>query len=116
MSMGSAVYTPWPISALSQKKVMLLSVPMRSHALGSTNFVSPLAPAFGEGLHAGRLMAMTRPPTNARRENVGFADMQVSSPETLCLDRTLAGRMVSRWNYAWPDLISAARRMAARMR
>ena len=39
MSMGSEVYTPWPISARSQRKVMLLSVPMRSQALVSMTFV-----------------------------------------------------------------------------
>ena len=52
MSMGSAVYTPWPISERSHRKVMLSSVPMRSHAPLSMILVSPLD--FGDCLQAGQ--------------------------------------------------------------
>jgi hypothetical protein len=90
-NMGSAVYTPWPISDLSQKNVMLLSVPMRNQALGSMKVVSPAAAGFLP--QPGKAIAISRPPEaaavvlrKARRETesittLEFADM-VSSPET----------------------------------
>ena len=68
--MGSEVYTPWPISARSQKKVMLSSVPMRSQALGLDDL--EFLPLDLRRLLAGRagLIAITRPPTNvAARDN-----------------------------------------------
>src|SRR5688572_16649349 len=90
MSIGSEVYTPWPISARSHRKVMLLSVPMRSQALVSMTFRSPLD--FGDCLQAGKLMAMTRPPTKLRRDKDNdddrFADMLASSPETRSRNRS----------------------------
>ena len=46
----------------SQKKVMLLSVPMRSQALGSKVLFSPLD--FGCACRRAGQMAMTRPPTD----------------------------------------------------
>jgi hypothetical protein len=67
ISVGSDVYTPCPISDLSERKVMLPSVPMRSHAFGCTGASgSPSAGAVsGPSAQPGSCKAISRPPPAA---------------------------------------------------